>query len=82
MYNDMAKKQTNGGVADEVRGAFKRSGWSILRWSKESGVPYMSCHEFVNKNRAPMITTMEKLTAALGLRLVVEDRTSKKRKSR
>lgn len=49
--------------------AFKRSGWSINRLSKEGGVPYASTFNFVNGKATVTLETADGFCRALGLEL-------------
>ncbi len=61
-------------MADIIRRAFRESGLSIKRLSVLSGVPYSACHGLLTGNRDVHISTVEKLSKVLGLKLVRRDK--------
>ena len=74
----MAKRRDN--LADSIRAAFQRSGLSVKKWAETAGVPYASAHAFAAGTRDPLVSTLERLATALGLRLVALERRTAKRK--
>ncbi|MCC7291377.1 MAG: hypothetical protein IT449_04850 [Phycisphaerales bacterium] len=56
-----------------IQEAFKRSGWSVNRLSKESGVPYASAFNFIHGKATVTLDTADGFCAALGLALTALD---------
>ncbi len=56
-------------MADEIKKAFKRSGMTIYRLAKNSGVSQPVVSRFVNDRRGITLTTASKLATALGREL-------------
>jgi ribosome-binding protein aMBF1 (putative translation factor) len=61
-------------MADILRRAFRESGMSLKRLSDESGTRYASVHAFFTAERDPQLSTIEKWSRVLGLRLVADKR--------
>ncbi len=57
-------------MTDVIRKAFRESGLSIKKLSDRSGVPYSAVHGLLTGNRDVQISTVEKLSRVLGLKLV------------
>ena len=62
----MAKRPN---MADQIRRAFKDTGWSIKKLSGAAGVPYAACHGFVTGDRMISVLTVDRLCRALRLEL-------------
>jgi transcriptional regulator with XRE-family HTH domain len=63
-------------LEQQLRDAFRQSGWSIYRLAKDSGVSQPVVSRFVNEKRGITLATASKLAEVLGLELV-----SKKKKA-
>lgn len=63
------KTNPENSMAELIRKQFRATGWSILKLSKRSGVPYAAAHGFVNGDRDAVLSTASKLCDALGLEL-------------
>ncbi|MFQ5464086.1 MAG: helix-turn-helix domain-containing protein [Phycisphaerae bacterium] len=64
----MGKKKTSDEIGDAIRSAFKRSGWSMLKLAKRSGLGYASVYDFVTyPEKMIYTTTASRLSEALGL---------------
>ncbi len=57
-------------MADILRRAFCESGMSLKRLSDKSGTRYASVHAFFTAERDPQLSTIEKWSRVLELRLV------------
>lgn len=57
-------------MAEILKRAFRESGLSLKRLSDESGTRYASVHAFFTAERDPQLSTIEKWSRVLGLRLV------------
>lgn len=57
-------------MTDVIRKAFRESDLSIKKLSDRSGVPYSAVHGLLTGNRDVQISTVEKLSKVLGLKLV------------
>lgn len=58
-------------LANIIRAAFKRSGLSINRLSRQADVPYAGLHAFLTDDEADLrLATASKLCAVLGLKLL------------
>ena len=57
-------------MAEILRRAFRESGMSLKRLADESGTRYASVHAFFTGERDPQLSTIEKWSRVLGLRLV------------
>ncbi len=69
----MRAKQSDN-MAEILRRAFRESGMSLKRLSDESGTRYASVHAFFTAERDPQLSTIEKWSRVLGLRLVSHNR--------
>ena len=67
-----AKRGEN--MAEILRRAFRESGMSLKRLSDLSGTRYASVHAFFTAERDPQLSTIEKWSSVLGLRLVSDKR--------
>ena len=56
----------------QIRIAIKKSGLSVYRLAKDSGVPQAALCRFVNGKRGITLTTASKLAKTLGLELVLK----------
>jgi len=63
------KANPDNSLANDIRAAFRESGWSIRRLAIESGVPYSSCHGFAVGTKDVSTGVASRLCEALGLRL-------------
>lgn len=63
------KANPDNSLANDLRAAFRESGWSIKRLADESGVPYSSCHGFAAGTKDVSTGVASRLCEALGLRL-------------
>jgi Helix-turn-helix domain len=63
-----AGKATN--VCDQLRDAFRRSGWTFYKLGKAAGVKPETVARFMRRERDVRGETFAKLAAALGLTLV------------
>ena len=61
-------------MAGLLRRAFRESGMSLKRLSDESETRYASVHAFFTAERDPQLSTIEKWSRVLGLRLVSDRR--------
>ncbi len=61
-------------MAEILRWAFRESGMSLKRLSDESGTRYASVHAFFTAERDPQLSTIEKWSRVLGLRLVSDNK--------
>ena len=52
-----------------IRGAFRKSGLSILALAKQSGVPYATVHAVMAGTRDPLLSSVAKMSKVLGLAL-------------
>jgi plasmid maintenance system antidote protein VapI len=66
----MGMKETY--LEKEIRTAIKKSGFSIYRLAKESGVSQPILCRFVNGKRGITLATASKLVDTLGLKLILE----------
>ena len=73
----MATKQTY--LEEHLKTAIAKSGLSVYRLAKDSGVSQPVLCRFVNGQRGITLATASKLVEALGLELVVKKRKSKKK---
>ncbi len=72
MCSDMKKQQTH--LDKQIRAAFKRSGLTIYRLAKKSGVSQPVVSRFVNGRRGITLATASKLVNVLDLELVQKKR--------
>ena len=63
----MKKRQAY--LEKQIRAAIKKSGLTIYRLAKDSGVPQPVLSRFVNAKRGITLSTASKLAEALGLEL-------------
>ena len=61
-------------MAEILRRAFRESGLSMKRLSDESGTRYASVHAFFTAERDPQLSTIERWSRVLGLRMVQDER--------
>lgn len=61
-------------MAEILRRVFRESGMSLKRLSDLSGTRYASVHAFFTAERDPQLSTIEKWSRVLGLRLVHDKR--------
>jgi plasmid maintenance system antidote protein VapI len=71
----MGKQETY--LEKQIRAAIKKSGLTIYRLAKDSGVSQPVLSRFVNRQRGITLATASKLVETLGLKLI-----SKKKKSK
>jgi transcriptional regulator with XRE-family HTH domain len=69
-------------LEQQLRDAFRQSGWTIYRLAKDSGVSQPVVSRFVNEKRGITLATASKLAEVLGLELVQIKKKSKKAKRR
>jgi plasmid maintenance system antidote protein VapI len=62
----------------QIRTAIKKSGNSVYRLAKDSGVPQAALCRFVNGKRGITLATASKLVKTLGLRLIKSQRIQKR----
>lgn len=66
-------------VADNVRALMRARGWSERKLADRSGVSQKTINKILNRASAPTITTLDRVSAAFGLRswyLMIPDLTA------
>ena len=70
-------------ISEQVRRQIKRSkkaGLSLYRIGKVSGVSYSTLHRFKSNDHELTIANLEKVIDALGLKLTLDEKTTKRRR--
>ena len=70
-------------ISEQVRREIKRSkkaGLSLYRIGKVSGVSYATLHRFKSGTHNLVVENLEKVIDALGLKLTLDEKTTKRRR--
>jgi transcriptional regulator with XRE-family HTH domain len=75
ILDDMGKNMESTTLAEQVREAIRRSGWTRNRLAKTAGVEYSALWRFMaGESNDPTCSTVDKLCKALGLRIELRPR--------
>lgn len=69
MEKDELKFQVGGAIADEIKTAREKRGWTLYKLAEKSGIPAGNLHRIENGLSCPRIDTVQRICWALKLEI-------------